>query len=57
MEELLHVINKRSMLHNRQPLWSSGQSSSLQMQGSGSIPGATTFSEKQWRWNGVHLVS
>jgi hypothetical protein len=23
----------------------------------GSIPGATTFSEKQWVWNGVHSAS
>jgi hypothetical protein len=25
--------------------------------GPGSIPGATRFTEKQWVWNGVHLVS
>jgi hypothetical protein len=25
--------------------------------GSGSIPGATNFSEKQWVWNGVHSAS
>jgi hypothetical protein len=24
---------------------------------SGSIPGATRFSEEQWFWNGVHLTS
>jgi hypothetical protein len=23
----------------------------------GSIPGASTFSEKQWVWNGVHSAS
>jgi hypothetical protein len=25
--------------------------------GPGSIPGATSFSEKKWVWNGVHSVS
>jgi hypothetical protein len=25
--------------------------------GTGSIPGATRFSEKYWVWNGVHLAS
>jgi hypothetical protein len=25
--------------------------------GPGSIPGATTFSDKQWVWNGVHSAS
>jgi hypothetical protein len=25
--------------------------------GQGSIPGAATFSEKQWVWNGVHSAS
>jgi hypothetical protein len=25
--------------------------------GSGSIPGATRFSEKQWVWNGLHSAS
>jgi hypothetical protein len=39
---------------SRQPLWSSGQSSWLQIQSPVSIPDTTRFSEKQWVWNGVH---
>jgi hypothetical protein len=37
------------------PLWSSGQSSRLQIQSPGSIPGAIRFYEKYWVWNGDPL--
>jgi hypothetical protein len=39
------------------PLWSSGQSSWLQILGPGSILCATRFSEKYWAWNGIHSAS
>jgi hypothetical protein len=41
-------------LDSRPPLWSLGQSSWLQTEVSGSIPGATTFSEYHWVWNGIY---
>jgi hypothetical protein len=38
-------------------LWSSGQSSWLQIQRStSSIPGAARFTEKPWVWSGVHTA-
>jgi hypothetical protein len=40
--------------------WSSGlvvRVPGCRSRGPGSIPGATTFSEKQWVWNWVHLAS
>ena len=39
------------------PLWSSGQFLATDTEISGSIPGATRFSEQQWVWNGVHSAS
>jgi hypothetical protein len=42
------------------PLWSSGQSSWLQIRRPGFIPGTTRFSgggEQVWVWNGIHSAS
>jgi hypothetical protein len=40
------------------PLWSSfGLEFLATDPGSGSIPGATRFYEKQWVWNGVHSAT
>jgi hypothetical protein len=48
---------KKAILVSRPPLWSSGQSSWLRSRAPGSIPGATTFTEKLCVWNGVHSAS
>jgi hypothetical protein len=37
----------------RPPLWSGGQFLATDLEVPGSIPGASTFSEKQRVWNGV----
>jgi hypothetical protein len=55
---VLNVLSKGTTLSSRivstrPPLWSSGQSSWLQIQ----IPGATRFSEKSRVCNGVHSAS
>jgi hypothetical protein len=68
---LCHFVHHKSHmawpgLDSRQPwweashwssLWSSDQSTWLQIQKPGSIPCATRFSEKYWVWNGVHSAS
>jgi len=45
------------IFQKRPPLWSSGQFLATDTEVSGSIPGATRFSEWQWVWNGVHSAS
>jgi hypothetical protein len=42
---------------SRLSLCSSGRVSGCRSRGPGLIPGATTFSEKQGVWNGVHSAS
>jgi hypothetical protein len=49
-----HFMFLTCQFRQRPPLWCSGQTSCLQTEVPGSIPGATTFPEKQWVWNGVH---
>jgi hypothetical protein len=41
---------------NGPPLWSSSQFLAANPEVPGSIPVATTFSEYQWVWDGVHLA-
>jgi hypothetical protein len=52
-EEENAVLNIFNILHNPLHFRVPGYRS----RGSGSIPGATRFSEKWWVWNGVHSAS